>query len=48
MRLELPHRQTQRFFGTIVIATIAATVGFTFFYIVAGDEYAELLRRFNL
>lgn len=48
MRLELAHKQTPLFFGTIVIATIAATVGFTFFYVAAGDEYAELLRILDL
>jgi H+/Cl- antiporter ClcA len=48
MRLELPHRQTPRFFGVLVIATVSATLGFAFFYAVAGDEYADLLRLLDL
>lgn len=48
MRLELAHAQNPLFFGTIVVATVAATVGFGFFYAVAGDEYAELLRLLDL
>ena len=43
MRLELAHRQTPAYFGTIVIATVAATIGFSLFYAAAGQEFAELL-----
>jgi H+/Cl- antiporter ClcA len=48
MRLELAHVQTPAYFGTILIATVAATLGFSLFYAVAGDEFAELLRLLNL
>ncbi len=43
MRLELPHVQTPLYFGTIAIAAAAATIGFSIFYAVAGEEFAELL-----
>ena len=48
MRLELGHMQTPAYFAVIVIATVAATLGFAFFYAVAGEEYADLLRLLNL
>jgi H+/Cl- antiporter ClcA len=48
MRLELAHKQTPAYFGVIVIATVAATVGFSIFYAVAGEEYGELLRILDL
>lgn len=48
MRLELAHTQTPAYFGTIAIAAVAAIVGFSFFYAVGGEEYAELLRLLNL
>ncbi len=48
MRLELAHRQTPAYFGTITIATVAATLGFAFFYAVAGEEFANLLRLLDL
>jgi H+/Cl- antiporter ClcA len=48
MRLELAHKQTPIYFRTIVVATVAATIGFAFFFAVAGEEYAELLRLLDL
>jgi len=48
MRLELGHMQTPAYFAIIVIATVAATLGFAFFYAVGGEEYAELLRLLTL
>jgi len=48
MRLELGHLQTPAYFAIIAIATVAATIGFSFFYAVAGEEYAELLRLLDL
>jgi H+/Cl- antiporter ClcA len=48
MRLELAHMQTPAYFGIIVIATVAATLGFAFFYAVAGEEFAALLRLLDL
>lgn len=40
--------QTPAYFGVIAIATVAATIGFSFFYALAGEEYAELLRLLDL
>lgn len=48
MRLELGHMQTPAYFGVITIATVAATIGFAFFYAVAGEQFAELLRLLDL
>ena len=48
MRLELGHVQTPAYFAVITIATVAATLGFAFFYAVAGEQYAELLRLLDL
>ena len=48
MRLELGHIQTPAYFATITIATVAATIGFAFFYAVAGEEFANLLRLLDL
>ena len=48
MRLELAHKQTPAYFGVIAIATVAATVGFSIFYAVAGEEFAALLRILDL
>ncbi len=48
MRLELPHTQTILYFGTIVVATVAAAIGFSIFYAFAGDEFAELLHLLEL
>jgi H+/Cl- antiporter ClcA len=48
MRLELGHLQTPAYFAIITIAAVAAAIGFSFFYAVAGEEYAELLRLLDL
>ena len=48
MRLELGHMQTPAYFAVITIATVAATLGFSIFYAVAGDEFAELLYLLDL
>jgi H+/Cl- antiporter ClcA len=48
MRLELAHKQTPAYFAIIIIATVAATVGFAIFYAVSGEEFAELLRILDL
>ncbi len=48
MRLELGHMQTPAYLAVITIATVAATLGFSIFYAVAGDEFAELLYLLDL
>lgn len=48
MRLELGHLQTPAYFAIITIAAVAAAIGFSFFYAVAGDEYAQFLRLLDL
>jgi H+/Cl- antiporter ClcA len=48
MRLELAHKQTPAYFAMIVIATVAATIGFAIFYAVSGEEFADLLRILDL
>jgi H+/Cl- antiporter ClcA len=48
MRLELAHMQTPAYFGIIAIAAVAATLGFAFFYALAGEQYADLLRLLDL
>ena len=48
MRLELTHKQSPAFFSAIVVATVAATLGFGLFYAVAGEEYAEFMRLLDL
>jgi H+/Cl- antiporter ClcA len=48
MRLELGHMQTPAYFAVTTIATVAATIGFSFFYAVAGEEFANLLRLLDL
>jgi H+/Cl- antiporter ClcA len=48
MRLELAHMQSPAYFGIIAIAAVAATLGFAFFYAVAGEQYADLLRLLDL
>jgi H+/Cl- antiporter ClcA len=48
MRLELAHMQAPAYFGVITIAAVAATIGFSLFYAVAGEEFAELLRLLDL
>jgi H+/Cl- antiporter ClcA len=48
MPLELPHAQSPAYFATTIIAAVAATLGFSFFYALAGEEFAELLRILEL
>lgn len=48
MRLELPHMQTPFYFGIIAVAAVAATIGFSIFYALAGNEFAELLYLLDL
>jgi H+/Cl- antiporter ClcA len=48
MLLELPHKQAPVYFGTLAIASAAAALGFSIFYALSGNEYAELLRILDL
>jgi H+/Cl- antiporter ClcA len=42
--LEMAHKQTQEFYGNLIIAATAAVTGFAIFFAVAGREFAEVLR----
>lgn len=48
MRLELAHQQSPAFFSLLTIAAVAATIGFSVFYAVAGEDFANFLRLLNL
>jgi chloride channel protein, CIC family len=41
--LESPHRQNVIYYGTLLIAGLAAVIGFSFFYLLNGLNYASLL-----
>lgn len=46
--VEMPHAQTLGTYGSLVIAAIAAIVGFVVFYVAGGDQFAGLLRLLDL
>lgn len=46
--IELPHRQSLSFYGNMVIAAVAAMVGFLVFFVVGNDQFAGLLRLLDL
>jgi H+/Cl- antiporter ClcA len=48
MLLELPHKQAPVYFGTLAIASAAAALGFSIFYALSGNDFAELLRILDL
>jgi len=48
MLLELPHKQSPLYFGVLAIAAVASIIGFSIFYALAGNEYADLLRILDL
>jgi H+/Cl- antiporter ClcA len=48
MLLELPHKQSPVYFGVLAIASVASVIGFSIFYALAGNEYANLLRILDL
>ena len=48
MLLELPHKQSPLYFGVLAIAAVASIIGFSLFYALAGNEYADLLRILDL
>lgn len=43
MILESSHMQTAVYYGTLLIAGLAAAIGFSFFYWAGGDEFSNLL-----
>jgi H+/Cl- antiporter ClcA len=46
--LELPHRQKQSYYGTLLVAGASAVLGFVLFFAVAGDRFSGLLRYLDL
>ncbi|MGD1942299.1 MAG: chloride channel protein [Leptolyngbyaceae cyanobacterium] len=48
MGLELRHRQTGYYYGTLAIVAIASLLGFTVFYTVGGDRFSQSLRLLEL
>jgi len=46
--IELPHRQSMEFYGNLIIAAVAATIGFLVFFIAGSDQFAGLLRLLDL
>jgi H+/Cl- antiporter ClcA len=42
--LELPHRQKQSYYGTLMVASASAVLGFLLFFAVGGDRFSGLLR----
>ncbi|MFA9562669.1 MAG: chloride channel protein [Nitrospirota bacterium] len=46
--VEMPHAQTLGSYGSLVIAAVAAIVGFAVFYVAGGDQFAGLLRILDL
>ena len=43
MLLESDHKQSASYYGTLLIAGLAATIGFAFFYTLNGMSYSSLL-----
>jgi H+/Cl- antiporter ClcA len=48
MPLEMGHIQSPAYYGTLIIAALAAVTGFVFFFITGGDQFADLLRILDL
>ncbi len=48
MVLEMPHKQSINFYGTLIIASAASVVGFIVFYVSGSDQFAGLLRILDL
>jgi len=48
MSLELRHRQTLAYYGTIAISAVAALLGFAVFFTLGGNRFAVLLRLIDL
>lgn len=46
--LELPHKQNRRYFGTLLITTVAAVIGFAIFFIGSGQPFGTVLRLLDL
>ena len=46
--VEMPHAQTLGSYGSLVIAAVAAIVGFVVFYVAGGNQFAGLLRILDL
>ena len=46
--VEFPHKQSIRYYGTLIIAGAAAVIGFSVFYVVGSDQFAGLLRLLDL
>jgi len=46
--LELPHKQSRRYFGTLTITAVAAVVGFALFFIASGQPFGTVLRILDL
>lgn len=48
MALELRHRQTGYYYGTLVITTVSALLGFAVFYTLGGNRFSSMLRILDL
>jgi H+/Cl- antiporter ClcA len=48
MGLELKHRQSPYYYGTLAIIAISALLGFTVFYTAGGDRFSAVLRLLEL
>ena len=46
--VELPHKQTPAYFGTIIIAAVASILGLAVYYLADGTAFSELLRLLEL
>jgi len=46
--VEVPHKQSIVFVGTLIVATAASVIGFALFYFTGGNEFAGLLRILDL
>jgi len=48
MGLELRHRQSLYYYGTLAIITVSALLGFAVFYAAGGNRFSEVLRLLEL
>ena len=46
--IELAHKQSLAYFGTIFIVSLSAVAGFAVFFTQAGQEFADTLRLLDL
>jgi H+/Cl- antiporter ClcA len=46
--LELKHRQSLYYYGSLMIITVSALLGFTVFYTAGGNRFSEVLRLLEL